>query len=199
LQCIIGKFVNADNKIQYGMFENNRMVSDGSEHGKGGVTEASGSHAAHGHHGHAQGTQRGTDPVNPQYLMNITDVLCAYPALTNKVSHHQQTLDIQRLLLRYNTAIRSLLKKYTTAVTTYRSVLNNPKYKKDISHPSLKPPASWSALELLFFNRRSLHDKFFTISLHQLLQFTRECDLIGPTMTAYDVCMCVKAMHAEHR
>lgn len=172
------------------------MVSEGADRVQG-VAESGAASVASG--GHALNSQRGTDPVNPQYLMNVTDVLCSYPAMTNKASHHQQTLDIQRLVLRYNTAIRSLIKKYTAAATTQRSILNNPKYKKDISHPSLKPPATWSALELLFFTRRGIHDKFFSISLQQLLQFARECDLIGPTMTAYDVCMCVKAMHLEHR
>ena len=51
---------------------------------------------------------------------------------------------------------------------------------------------------LLVYNKRAIHEKFFTLHLHQIWQFARECELIGPTLTAYDVSECVKAMHAEH-
>ncbi|CAE7342973.1 RSPH10B [Symbiodinium microadriaticum] len=172
-----GKFVCADGSIQFGVFENNRMLPDSHSGGE---------------------LPRETDAVNAQFSVNIDDVLCAYPAIASKTSFKQQTTDIQRLVLRYNTAVRTLLKRYTTAAGTFRSIMNNPKYKKDLSHASLKPPASWSVLQLLFFSRRAIHEKFFSIAMQQLLQFARECNLIGPSMTSFDVCMCVKVMHAEH-
>ena len=185
----------SDGTIQFGSFQNNRLLPETAAAASPSKTGApSGVPGAE-----AAVQQRETDAVSTQFAINIGDVLCAYPVVPCKTSFTQQTADIQRLILRYNTAIRALLKKYTSMSGTYRSILHNSKYKKDVTHPSLRPPADWSSLQLLFFTKRAIHDKFFGISMQQLLQFARECDLIGPVMTSYDVCMCVKAMHVEHR
>mmetsp|Transcript_2185 Transcript_2185/g.2148 ORF Transcript_2185/g.2148 Transcript_2185/m.2148 type:complete len:885 (-) Transcript_2185:50-2704(-) len=141
---------------------------------------------------------RETDSVNPQYILNIDDVLSSYPVMSNKMSHIHQTNDIERLILRYNTSIRQFLKKYSSAANIFRTIQNTAKSSRRDQHPSLRPPTAWGSLDLLIYNKRAIHEKFFTLHLHQIWQFARDCDLIGPLLTAYDVSECVRSMHNEH-
>lgn len=151
---------------------------------------------SHSHSAVLPAPPRETDAVNPQYKMNINDVLSSSPS--PGIHPSIQTHDIERLVLRYNTAIRNFLKRYTSAAVSYRSIHSSSKGSKRDPVTHTRPP-SWTALDHLFFNRRAIHDKFHTLQMQQVWQFARECDLIGPLLTSYDVSVCVKAMHAEHR
>jgi hypothetical protein len=143
---------------------------------------------------------RETDSVNAQYHLNINDLLSSYPVvLSNKMSHLNQTKDIERLILRYNTPLRLILKKYSLSAAHFRNIQNTVKSSRRDQHPTLRPPTAWQPMELLIHNKRSIHDKFFTLQMHQVWQFARDCELIGPLLTAYDVCECVKALHSEYR
>lgn len=146
-----------------------------------------------------QPSLRETDSVNVQYHLNINDVLFHYPVLLSKTSHANQTKDIERLLLRYNSSVRLILKRYSLAANVYRNIQNSVKSSRRDQHPALRPPTAWNPLELLMHNKRSIQEKFFTLQMQQLWQIARDCDLIGPLFTAYDVCECVRSMHVEHR
>jgi hypothetical protein len=141
---------------------------------------------------------RETESVNAQFHLNINDVLSGYPVLlSNKTSHANQTKDIERLILRYNSPIRLVLKKYSLAANVFRTIsLSSSRRARD--HPSLRPPTAWGSLELLLHNKRAISEKFFTLQMQQLWQLARDCELIGPLLTAYDICQCVQAMHKEH-
>ena len=142
-----------------------------------------------------------SDAVCAQYRLNVTQMLAELPSIEKAPSFLQQSLDIERLVLRYNTAIRCLLQRYTTVasdVSNMEKTLSQ-KFNQRYLHPSMLPPTNWNKLQRLFFNRRDIHNKFFTLRMRQLCQFARECDIIGPTMTCFDVCMCVKKMHEEHK
>jgi len=180
-----GTFVHSDGRIHFGEFNCDRMLSS-----PPGCNELSNTNSA--------SMPRETESVNAQYRLHINDVLASYPVTGNKTNHKIQTQDIERLILRYNAAVRSFLKRFTNAAGTYRSIQHSNKPSKRDTHPILHPPKDWTPMELLFHSRRCILDKFFCITLQQLCQFARECELIGPLLTGYDVCMCVKAMHNEH-
>lgn len=142
---------------------------------------------------------RETESVNAQFHLNINDVLSSYPVLSNKTSHANQTKDIERLILRYNSPLRLVLKKYSLAATLFRTIQFSQKSSRRDQHPSLRPPTAWNQLDLLIHSKRAIHEKFFTLQMQQVWQIARDCDLIGPLLTAFDVCECVKAMHREQR
>lgn len=142
-----------------------------------------------------------SEAVTTQYKLNVTELLSMLPTIEKSPSFQQQIFDIERLILRYNTAIRTLIQKYTASASdsaTFQKSVEKQSIKRQL-HPSMLPPPTWSKMENLFHTRRDIHNKFFTIRMHQLCQFSRECDIIGPTMTSYDICMCVKKMHDEHK
>lgn len=172
----IGCFVHPDGKVHYGKFKTDTMIF---------LIEES----------------KESEAVTTQYKLNITGLLSALPSIEKAPSFQQQTFDIERLILRYNTSIRALIQKYTCSASdtaTIQKSLEKQSMKRQL-HPSMIPPSTWNKIENLFHSRRDIHNKFFTIRMRQLCQFSRECDIIGPTMTSYDVCMCVKMMHTEHK
>lgn len=172
----LGCFVHPDGRIHFGNFEMDRMVL---------LTNES----------------KESEAVTTQYKLNVTEFLGSLPAVEKAPSFYQQTLDVERLLLRYNTSIRVLLQKYTTAAADISAIhksLEKLTNNQRQLHPSMQPPPEWTKNELLFHTRRDIHSRFFTIRLRQLCQFARECDIIGPTMTSFDVCNCVKNMHIDH-
>lgn len=173
---IIGCFVHPDGRVHYGKFKMDSMIFLADE-------------------------SKESEAVTTQYKLNITTLLSALPSIEKAPSFQQQTFDIERLILRYNTSIRALIQKYAASASdtaTIQKSLEKQTTKRQL-HPSMMPPPSWNQMENLFYSRRDIHSKFFTIRMRQLCQFARECDIIGPTMTSYDVCMCVKMMHIEHK
>lgn len=173
-----GCFVHPDGRIQYGSFQHDRQLSL------------------------LQDKEIETEAVAVQYRLNLTELLSTLPSIGSSPS--QQTLDLERLVLRYNTSVRALLQKYASAAAEYSALRRSlekqslsGKREKDL-HRSMSAPPSWSHIDHLFHSRREIHTKFFTICMQQLCQFARECDIIGPTMTSHDICMCVKRMHVEN-
>jgi hypothetical protein len=172
-----GCFIHPDGRIHYGNFEMDRMILLSDE-------------------------SKESEAVTTQYKLNLTEFLGTLPTIEKAPSFNQQTLDIERLILRYNTSIRALLQKYTAAaadIATIQKSLEKLSNNQRQLHPSMLPPTTWSKNELLFHARRDIHSKLFTIRMQQLCQFARECDIIGPTMTSFDICNCVKNMHIDHR
>lgn len=214
----IGTFIHPDGKITFGEYDTDRMVSPSLDlpsppPGQNKTLppsvsndDFSHSQVSSSHKSVAstiapkdQPTLRETESVNPQYHLNINDVLFNYPVLVSKTSHANQTKDIERLLLRYNSSVRLILKKYSIAANMYRTIQSSAKSSRRDQHPTLRPPTAWNPLELLMHNKRAINEKFFTLQMQQVWQLARDCDMIGPLFTAYDICECVKAMHKEHR
>lgn len=147
-----------------------------------------------------------TDAVSVQYCLPIIDVLLrgssasssSIAPTTSLYTHlHEQTSDIERILLRYHTIIKALLKRYRLASISNKSLVH--RYAKRSTHPSLKVPKHWSETDKLFYQKKDLNDKLFTMSVLQLIQFARECDFISHSFTAYDICMCVRDMREGRR
>ena len=133
-----------------------------------------------------EGSARETEDVSPQIHLNINDLITSFPQLSKSPSD-AQIRDLERLLLRYNSYTHSFYKRYI-------DLANKRRIKE-----SDEPPSSWSHLDQVLFKARNFHRRLFTMTLEQLYRFARECSLIGPSFTAYEVSMCLKKMRLERR
>lgn len=171
----LGCFVHADGKIHVGSFQEDDLIMLNKE-------------------------SKETEAVTTQYKLNVAELLGLLPAIEKAPSFQRHTMDMERLILRYNAAIRHVIQKLSNQSASLYSIQCqiDRKQNKRKMHPTMQPPPEWSAIDNLFYNRRDIHSKFFTVRMHELCQFARECDIIGPKMTSYDICKCVKEMHTEH-
>src|SRR5690606_31490033 len=89
----LGTFIGTNGKISYGHFENDKMISA--------PIDMSGTPSPT--------TAAAADSIITQFYLNINDVLEGFPQAGVK-GYKQQVLDLERLLLRYNSVLRHVSK-----------------------------------------------------------------------------------------
>lgn len=119
-----GVYCHADGRVHFGFYAADRMLLN-------------------------DALPKETDAVTPQIKLHIEDVLTnACPGDVEYANYATKT--IERLILRYNSTIRAVCKRYTD--------LSNSKRKCSVD----APPEDWSRLEKLKHTTRNIHKRFQT-------------------------------------
>ena len=155
-------FVFPDGKIHYGYFATDRMLLSAAP-------------------------PRETEAISPQVRIYIGDLLKNMDISISTEVIATVTSTIERLLLRFNTSIRMVHKKYLD--------LSLSRKKKD-SEVVLD---SWTRLEKLFVQSRNIHKRFFVNTLADFWRFAREFSIITPHYTAYNVAQQLKRLRINRR
>ena len=128
-----------------------------------------------------------TEAVSTQVKLYIGDVLNA--ACPGDVEYEvSATKTIERLILRYNSTIRQIHKRYVD--------FGNSKKRQT---PVEVLPNEWSRLEKLFYTTRNIHKRVQTSTLGDFWRFCREFSIIGSHFSSYDVCICMQEMQRHRR
>lgn len=151
-----GVYIKADGGMHYGYYSQDRMLLTSS-------------------------VPRETDAVTPQVRVNIADLMETFFYKSwNDKTVTDTTATIERLLLRYNSNLRAVLKRYVE--------LANSRRKKD----ALVPLQSDSKIDVIFHAQRSIHKRFFTATLREFWRFAREFSLTGPFLSCYDIAIALE-------
>lgn len=156
-----GVYCHADGRIHFGFFAADRMLLN-------------------------DALPKETDAVTPQVKIHIDDILeqacpgdLAYAASATKT--------IERLILRYNSTIRQVCKRYVDFANAKRKLAIDP------------PPEDWPRLEKLRHTTRNIHKRLATSTLGEFWRFCREFSITGAHFSLHDVCMCLSEMQANRR
>jgi hypothetical protein len=173
-----GLFIHSDGNLFYGEFEHDRMML-------------------------AENIPRVSEDVSVQIHLNIIDILNAYPpALSysdktdnnlSDISVDQQIKNLERLLLRYHSYMKSFFRKY--------SDISNQKRNTDNKDSSIADPYtnSWTNVEKVIFKASNIYNRFNCMTIDTFKRFLLECGLMGPNLSSYDVNLCFINMRAEHK
>jgi hypothetical protein len=146
-----GVYIKSDGSMHYGYYSQDRML----------LTSA---------------VPRESDAVTPQVRISIADVMERFfYKQWNDKAVLDATATIERLLLRYNSNLRTVTRRYIE--------LANVRRKKD----TLVPLQSGSKIDTIFHSQRNIHKRFFTATLREFWRFAREFSLIGPYLSCYDI------------
>lgn len=147
--------------------------------------------------------QRQSDEVSPQYSLNIADVVQQFPktAFSSNSSPIKfdtpamQTKEIERLLLRYNSAIRHLLKQYTDFSVQIRRMRDN-HFQAVINKQYMQ---QLGTIEQVIAAARVLNKRLYCCSMEQFLRFMREIGFLGPSFRAIDCMRTLQTMREQHQ
>lgn len=151
---------------------------------------------------------RETEDVNPQVRLNLSDIYAMYPpagngsngsntasvnnsssngsaSVTQSLGSDNRTKELERLLLRYNSCILSLYRTYANAANKLR-----------IADPETAPK-KWRKIDQVLHTARNFHQRLSTMTLEQMCRCMRECSIIGPYFSSYDVAKCLHGMRRQ--
>ena len=143
---------------------------------------------------------RATEDVNMQFRLLIDDVFmkrysaAKAPSTSASSGFLKQTQEMERLVLRFTSNLKSTFKKLADAANQRRKSSN-------ISDVLASDPyvASWSKLEQTQAVARVLHKRFHCITMEDMQRFLREIGLLGGRFTSADLFECLRQMKDHHK
>lgn len=157
-----GTFIYPDGKIHYGFYAADRMLL-------------------------VDNAPRESEAVNPQVRINISDLIEKLDPTTTAEKIAAITNTIERLLLRFNSSVRGMYKKYLELAHSRR--------KKETDTAS----ESWGRVDKLFITSRNIHKRFFLTTLGEFWRFAREFSIITPHFNAHSVAQVLKQQRSNKR
>ena len=200
-----GLFFYADGRIFGGMFQNNRMVTDYSKEETSAprATEAVNPqfrlnisdvfdwYPALLHS--ATATAAASSPSVA--AVNISSVAARQnPVASRAEAKVKEVKEMERLLLKYNHYLRSVLRKHTDLANKHR-------LRQALQQHQLL--AAWAPTDVhsrahkACATARILPKRLFCMNLQQMLRFLRECGIVGPFFRSYDLSQCMQQMREE--
>jgi len=152
---------------------------------------------------------KASEDVNPQYRLNIDDVVDRFAQFMNNNSTNNegdipnfmllkhQTKEIERLILRFNAVFKLCFKRLSDISNRRRGRENtDPLHLTGIDKTATK---GWSKVELLMYASRSFYRKFYGSTIFQLKKLLRELTIMdGFYLNSYDISLIIDDMKASH-
>lgn len=173
-----GVFITQSGKIFAGLFESNRPKIEPGLNFKSDFLKSA------------------TEDVSPQFFLHIRDVFDRYPQLANPDEDvSKQIASIERLLLKYNGAIRHCIKQYTSYSNQFRSIKVN-----EIEGDKYPNIDSKSKIERVIIRKRNIESRLFCLTLEGCLKFFAEAGLLHPPyLLSLDVSRCLRRMRTQRK
>ncbi len=136
--------------------------------------------------------KRTSDDISPQFRINITDLLHKIPKSV-PISRLPVTKEIERLLLKYNSYIKTFFRRYADASVKITS--------REIRDVSITDPytTTWPKIEKLIFQHKNIYKRMNCMTLDMFRRFLREVGLFTHLYNSFDMCATYLRMTNEHK